>query len=127
MNLKEGGNLRDVEFSEYLIENLPYLNLSFDYSVFSILKKEKITNNDLLRFYFAFSDEDIYDYSFAHVLFDYKMGKISNERVKKFAEIVKGECGYGNITGRISYRGLWELFSGSTLFYKMVDRFLDEI
>ncbi len=134
--IKKGGDLRDLEFRQYLVRNIGVV-MSFDIrNEFYFLNKEEVTDRDLLEFYFKYfklksklviSDEEI-----NKILFNYKLEKISKEEKANFFAIVKNKIG-------VTLNGNWvyEYYSfktvvvnamiGVDVFYELVDIFLDEV
>lgn len=122
-------DFRDKEFKKYIMNNLPLHFILFpDHkkkSFLKILAKDNITDGDLLRVYFIFNDStSIVD----KLLFNYKMRKISEERVFRFLDIVKKKFGVV-ITRRMTYNDLLFEPTVTTLCIldELVDVFLDEV
>lgn len=141
-----GCDLRIEEFRRFFHENLlfdsTYGNnidaFSFEKNkIFSIIEKNEITNNDLLKFYFQLNkfiiknnDVKIID----EILFDYKIQRLSVKELDKFIKIIDEETSLvkENISvinnlcyySLISYFAFWGEFSQ---FFKIVERFLDEV
>lgn len=141
--MEEYLNLRDEEFRNLLIENfkifLPsYKNKETD-NIIHILNKNKITNEDYLKFYFKCincSNQAAINEILVKSFFDYKMMKINNNEI---VNIFKSICPALNLHEKISYRDFYwrhyDLYSNTSLtpneildhFYQLVDIFLDEI
>lgn len=124
--IKEFCDLHNEEFRNLLIFNLRHLLNVED--IIEIIKKEKITNNDILRFYFKCSKRISTWHYIIETLFNYKMNRISDERVIKFKTIIKQKYPTKDISAnRIGYIELMYSFSSPLGFYELVDIFLDEI
>lgn len=132
-------DLRDKGFREYFFKsshNAEWLN--------SIMDKEEINNKDLIRFYLEYSklcdNYPLLITSFNRILFNYKMLRISDERVDKFHEIIKSKTGisveeaFYLITGESSsplaryvYYNFKVMIKNDEVFQELVDIFLDQI
>jgi hypothetical protein len=98
--LKGNFNLRNKEFRRHLINNtnLSYCRL---HAAIFILEKDKITDRDIINFYFEFSEalefygKGVY-FDFIAALFNYKIGKKDDKRME-FAKLVKNMYSHINI------------------------------
>lgn len=115
-------DLRDVGFREY------FINFSIANCVLS-LKKEEISDKDLIRFYLEYSNlcdkhPLVYD-NLMMTLFNYKKSKITEERHVRFEKIIKEKTGM--IVFIMSYSALKGVIYNDEVFNELVDIFLDEI
>lgn len=127
---KEFFNLRSLEFRQYIIKNYHYLGLTQKQMLGLLswlLDKESASDGDLIRLYLILVNVNLSRLDM--LLFDYKMGIISDDRVDKFLGIVMDEAGFyvdKGKWGKINYHNL-NFWVPAEKFYKLVDIFLDEI
>lgn len=128
-------DLRDEEFREYFFAFLPHDFKVCNKELLSSMSSGRFTNKDLARLCFELSFYDNSDDIFnlldvESILFNYKMERISEERVDNFRQICR-EMHKLTIHSLIyikikDYFLVWEC-DGINKFNKLMDIFLDEI
>lgn len=127
---KEFFDLRNLEFRQHVMDNLFLLEIGEGERnlLLCILEKERMGEDDILRVYFILNNVNpIY---LNELLFDYKVERISEERVSKFKGIVMSDTSIrfnGFTTREITTYNYLNLMLSSSKFEKLVDRFLDEV
>lgn len=137
----EDFDLRNKEFRDYLIECINYYchycaGISCN-NIISLLEKEKITDDNIIKIMFLFQSTDNL-FSFGNLLFDYKIAKIGLSRKNKFIEIIKKEFPEFEMNNELnSHVQLFDIINRAginissiekvKLFKKLVDIFLDEV
>lgn len=134
LNLANFGGLRDTEFRKFFIQEIDYLmwdnhvRLSFDY-----LRGEEISDKDLIRFYFAYSKLcDKYPRlidDLIRTLFNYKLGRISGERLIHFKRVIREKTGLSIVVKphNYMYYSLMTTVNNDEVFQELIDIFLDEV
>jgi hypothetical protein len=136
----EDFDLRNKEFREFLIECINYHCYCYgneNYNkILSLLEKEKITNNDIIKIMFYFQNTENL-FSFKDEFFDYKITKIQADRKNKFIEIIKKEVpefevhdklnSHVQLLDVINKKGNISSVEKIKLFNELIDIFLDEI
>lgn len=132
--MKDCGDLQDKELRLCIIHNLSLYSYNSNQfkKVIHILEKEKITINDVLTIIFTNKNDrtdSFLEELIIRSLFDYKMFKISEDRVFKFLKMAKEIYPFIKESGRISH---YRLRTKCGVFYdykfnQLIDKFLDEI
>lgn len=123
----EDCNLRNKEFREFLISRQHLWHTCFK-KAFSILEKDNINESDIMKFCIEISkhSKQYFDYSLSQVIFEYKMKKISKDRLVKFIKMIKEEYPSLAIDESITYEQLIYKCSGAK-FYDIINTFLDVV
>jgi hypothetical protein len=126
LSLADFGGLRNLEFRKFFIES--------NYSAKCILhhlEKEEISDKDLLRFYLEYSklcdNFEMISIDVTRTLFNYKIQKISDERILNFGKIIKEKTGNSLHVKFYRYYSLKGAINNELVFQELVDIFLDEV
>lgn len=124
--MKEFFDFRNKEFREYFL-NHTIPRIHDELKDLSLFNKEEINDNDLIQFYFAYSNStsEIAEVEFTRAIFNYKMNRISKDRLNKFYEITRSRTGR-SLALRYKYYE-FAIIVRSDEFNELVDIFLDVI
>ena len=122
-------DLRDLEFRRFFLANLSYwCDIR---NKISITRNGEITDNDLIRLYLEVCSIKMDNVYFTALLFNYKMLKVSQDRLDKFCEICKKMYGLSpdelKYNNKIDYLSLSAAIPANGDVCEMMDIFLDEI
>jgi hypothetical protein len=122
-------NLRDIEFRSFILLEILRFPYQVPVKLVDLLNKDKFTDNDLIAFYLIFSktlktSKDVSSF-FIEALYNYKIKKINDNRMRKFKQIIKKEYPCIEMSDKLDRINYYDLCTSLQLYKnKTMDDFV---